>query len=142
MQRKFLSLLTGGAQHLTRDMKIEDIRRRNPSSVSAALRSPKPDILAKLWNQPIGPHLRSSTVALPETFGPKAVPAAVGRVVGAVIHKQESRQKVPKSVLRAVVGRMQPTLRATRRTPHGSSCLLGASNVCLVGKNPTCSVPA
>ena len=141
MQRKFLSLLTGGAQHLTRDLKIEDIRRRNPSSVSAALRSPKPDILAKLWNQPIGPHLRSSTVALPETFGPKGVPAAVGRVVGAVIHKQESRQKVPKSVRRAVLRRIQCTLYATHGTPHGASRLVQAY-VCLVGENSTCSVPA
>ena len=36
-------------------------------------------------------------------------------------HKQESRHKVPKSVVRAVLGRMQLTLHATRRTPHGAS---------------------
>ena len=47
----------------------------------------------------------------------------------------------PKSVLRAVLGRMQFTLHATHRTPHGAS-RLAASNVCLVGENPTCSVPA
>ena len=59
-----------------------------------------------------------------------------------VIHKQDNRHKVPKSVLRAVLGRMQFTLHATRRTIHAASRLLGASNACLVGENPTCSVPA
>ena len=39
--------------------------------------------------------------------------------------------------------RMQLTLHATRRTPHGSwRFALGARNFCLVGENPTCSVPA
>ena len=51
----------------------------------------------------------------------------------AVIHKQESRHKVPESVLGAVLGRMQVTLHATRRTPHGASPLV-QSNVCLVGE--------
>ena len=40
-------------------------------------------------------------------------------LIGAVTHKQESRHKVPKSVLRAVLGRMEFTpFYATRRTPH------------------------
>ena len=42
----------------------------------------------------------------------------------AVVHKQESRHKVPKSVLRAVLARMQFTLHTTRRTPHGASRLV------------------
>ena len=50
----------------------------------------------------------------------------------AVIHKQESRHNVPKSVLRAVLGRMQFTLHATRRTPHGASRLVQAMSACLV----------
>ena len=50
----------------------------------------------------------------------------------AVIHKQESRHNVPKSVLRAVLGRMQFTLHATRRTPHGASCLVQAMSAWLV----------
>ena len=41
----------------------------------------------------------------------------------------------------AILGGMQFTLHATRRTPHGASHF-GALNVCLVGENPTCSVPA
>ena len=44
----------------------------------------------------------------------------------AVIHKPESRHKVPKSVLRAVLRRMQFTLHATCRTPHGASRLVQA----------------
>ena len=47
-------------------------------------------------------------------------------LIGAVIHKRETRHKVPKSVLRAVLGRMQFTLRAARRTPHGASRLVQA----------------
>ena len=39
----------------------------------------------------------------------------------AFIHKQQSRHKVPKSALRAVIERMRFTLHATRRTPHGAS---------------------
>ena len=46
-----------------------------------------------------------------------------------------------KSASKAVLSRMQLTLRATRSTPHGAS-RLRASDVCLVGENPTCSVPA
>ena len=44
-----------------------------------------------------------------------------------------------KSASKAVLGRMKLTLPATRRRPHGAS---GASNACLVGANPTGSVPA
>ena len=42
----------------------------------------------------------------------------------AVILRQESRHKVPKSVLRAVLKWMQFTLHATRGTPHGASRLV------------------
>ena len=51
----------------------------------------------------------------------------------ALIHKQESRHsKVPTSVLRAVLGRMQLTFHATRRTPHGASRLVQAMSAWLV----------
>ena len=53
-------------------------------------------------------------------------------VIGAVFHKQESRHKVPKSVLRAVLGRMQFTLHATRRTAHGASRLVQAMSAWLM----------
>ena len=46
-----------------------------------------------------------------------------------------------KSVLRAVMGKLQFTLHATRQTPYGASRLV-QSNIYLVGENPTYSVPA
>ena len=49
-----------------------------------------------------------------------------------VTRKQENRHQVPKSVLRAVLERMQFTLHATRRTPHGASRLVQAMSVWLV----------
>ena len=49
-----------------------------------------------------------------------------------VIHKQESRHNVPKSVFRAVLGKMPFTLRATRQTPHGASRLMQAMSAWLV----------
>ena len=39
---------------------------------------------------------------------------------------------MPKSVLRAVLGRMQFTLHATRRTPHGASRFVQAVSAWLV----------
>ena len=48
------------------------------------------------------------------------------------MHEQESRHKVPKSVSRAVLGRMQSTLHATRRTPHGASRLVQAMSAWLM----------
>ena len=54
------------------------------------------------------------------------------KVIGAVIHKQQSRHTMPKSVLRAVFGRMQFTLHATRRTPHDASHLVQAMPAWLV----------
>ena len=53
-------------------------------------------------------------------------------LIGAVIHKQESRHKVPKSVSRVVLGRMQFTLYVTRRTPHRASRLVQAMSAWLV----------
>ena len=53
-------------------------------------------------------------------------------LIGAVIHGQENRHKVPKSVLRVVLGRMRFTLRATRRTPHGAMRLVHAMSAWLV----------
>ena len=46
--------------------------------------------------------------------------------------KQESRYTVPKFALRAVLERMQFTLHATRRTPHGASRLVQATSAWLV----------
>ena len=49
----------------------------------------------------------------------------------AVIHMQESTRNVPKTVGQMVLSRMQLTLHAIRRIPHGASrawctrCLLG-----------------
>ena len=54
------------------------------------------------------------------------------KLIGDVIHKQESRHKMPKFVLRAVLGRMQLTLHATRRTPHGAPRLVRAMSAWLV----------
>ena len=82
-------------------------------------------------------HPRGSYSVIPIAVSGVATPENK-IITGAVIHKEESRHKVPKSVLRAELGRMQCTLHAIRRPPHA----LGASNVCLVGENPTCSVPA
>ena len=61
----------------------------------------------------------------------------------AVIHIifEKVRSRVPKSAPQAVLSRMLLTLHATRRTPQGASRFC-ATNVCLVGENPTCSVPA
>ena len=47
------------------------------------------------------------------------------------MHKQKSRHKVPESVLRAVLGKMQLTLHATRRTPHSVSRLVQAMSAWL-----------
>ena len=65
----------------------------------------------------------------------------LGRCVGAVIHKHENRHKVPKSVLRAVFGRSgsHPSCDSSNTSRR---LALVASNVCLLGENPTCSVPA
>ena len=45
---------------------------------------------------------------------------------------RESRHKVPTSASRTFFGRMQFTLHATRRTPHGASRLVQAMSACLV----------
>ena len=50
------------------------------------------------------------------------------------------RKSASKAVL--INSGMQLTLYVTRRTPHGASRLVQAIDVCLVGENPTCSVPA
>ena len=46
--------------------------------------------------------------------------------IGAVIHKQGSTHKVPKSVLQTVIRKMQFTLHATRRRPHRALRLVQA----------------
>ena len=47
-------------------------------------------------------------------------------------YARRNRHKVPKSVLRAGLGRMQFTLHGTRRTPHGASRLVQAMSAWLV----------
>ena len=58
----------------------------------------------------------------------------------AVIHTQESTHQVPKSASQAVLTKTQLALYASRRTTSRRFAL-GVSNVCLIGENPTCSVP-
>ena len=58
-------------------------------------------------------------------------PPALLAVPGVAIHRQHSH-KVPKAVSRAVLGRMQFTLNATRRTPHGASRLVQERSAWLV----------
>ena len=53
-------------------------------------------------------------------------------LIGAVIHQQQNTHKLPKSILRAVLGRMQFTLHETRGTPHGTSRLVQAMPAGLV----------
>ena len=71
-----------------------------------------------IWKIPIA----VPGVATPETK----------QLISAVIHKQESKHEVPESVLRAVLGRIQFTLHATRRTPHIASRLVQAMSAWLV----------
>ena len=68
--------------------------------------------------------------------------AASGRVhTGEYTNSLElSSMCVPASQAALSINRMQLTLHATRRTLH--SRLVQAINICLVGQNPTCSVPA
>ena len=77
-------------------------------------------------------HPRGSYIVVPITVSGVATPENKVKLIGAVIHTQESRHKVPKSVLRAVLGRTQFTLHSTRRTPHGASRLVQAMSVWLV----------
>ena len=69
-------------------------------------------------------------MGIPIAVSGVVTPESEASLVGAAIHKRESRHKVPKPVLRAVLGRMQFTLHATRRTPHGASSRLVQANAC------------
>ena len=67
--------------------------------------------------------------------------------VSGSVHNRKTNQLIRrchpftiKSAAQAILSRMQLTLHATRRIPHVFA--LGASDVCLVDENPTCSVPA
>ena len=75
---------------------------------------------------------RGSYIAIPTVVSGAVTPENKVQLIGAVIHKQESRHKVPKSVIRAVLGRMQFVLHAIRRTPHGASHLVQATSALLV----------
>ena len=74
---------------------------------------------------------RGSYIGIPIVVSGVATPENRVSHWRAVIHKQESRHKVPKSVLRAVLGRMRFTLHATRRIPHDASRLV--QKQCLPG---------
>ena len=50
----------------------------------------------------------------------------------AVIHKQESRHRVPRSASHVVLSRTKLTLHTTRRTPHGASRLVQAMSAWVV----------
>ena len=54
----------------------------------------------------------------------------------------KSSKKHPPRETQAVLSRMQLALQSTRPPRHGASLWAEAINVCLVGENPTCSVPA
>ena len=77
-------------------------------------------------------HPRGSCTVLPIAVTGVAIPEHKVYIIRAVIHTQESRHKVPKSVVRAVLGRMQFTLHATRRTPQGASRMVQAMSAWLV----------
>ena len=77
-------------------------------------------------------HPRGCYIIIPIAVSEVATQENKVKLIGAVIHTQESRNKVPKSVLRAVFGRMQFTLHATRRTPHGALRLVQAMSAWLV----------
>ena len=83
---------------------------------------------AKMVRHPRGSYIVISIAV----FGMTTPENKVTHWCGAVIHKQESRQKVPKSVFRALLGKMQFTLHATRRTPHGASRRVQAMSAWLV----------
>ena len=68
-------------------------------------------------------HPRGSYIVVTIAVSGVAAPEKSNSLV-VVTHKQESRHKVPQSVLRAVLGRTQFILHATRRTPHGASRLV------------------
>ena len=71
-------------------------------------------------------------MVIPIAASGAATPENKTLLIGAVIHEQERRHKVPRSVLRAVLGRIHSTLPATRRTPHGASRLVEAMPARLV----------
>ena len=78
-------------------------------------------------------HSRSSYIVIPIALSGATTPKNIVLLIGAVIHNQEeSRHKMPKPVLRAVLGRMQFTCDSPNTSRRFA---LDASNVCLVGEN-------
>ena len=76
-------------------------------------------------------HPRDSYIVIPVAVSGVATPE--NEVTHWRCHrKQGSRRKLPKSVLQAVLGRMQFILHATRRTPHGASISVQAMSAWLV----------
>ena len=82
-------------------------------------------------------HPRSSYIVFPLLSREVATPGKKKKI-GAVIHMQE------RPALQVARSRMQLTLHATRWTPQGASRFVRVinSDICRVGENPTCSVPA
>ena len=71
-------------------------------------------------------HSRGSCIIYPTAISGSAHTGKQAKQVNAVVHMQESTHNVPKSASQAVLSRMQLTLHATRRSPHGASCLAQA----------------
>ena len=77
-------------------------------------------------------HLRGSYIVITIAVSGVATPENKALLIDAVIHTHEGRHKVPKSVLRAILGRMKFTFHATRRTPRGASRLVQAMSAWFV----------
>ena len=84
---------------------------------------------------------RDSYIVIPIAVSGVATPENKITSLVAVIHKQESRHKEPKSVLRAVLGR-GCSLPFMRLAEHLTALRAWCKQCLLVGENPTCSVSA
>ena len=65
-------------------------------------------------------------------------PPPLYKLFDAVIHTQESTHKVPTSASQAVLSRIQVTLHATRRKPHGALRLVQAMSAWVVKPDVVC----
>ena len=77
-------------------------------------------------------HPRGSCIVIPIAISGVVTPEKKFNSLTLSSTSKESRHKVPKSVVQAVLGRMRFTLHATRRTPHGASRLVQAMHAWLV----------
>ena len=77
-------------------------------------------------------HPRGSHVVIPMSLEWPHQEILTKYLIGATIPKQEGRHKMPKSVSRKVLERMQFTLHATPRSPYGTWRLVQAMSAWLV----------